>query len=86
MTLKVEQNSRPTSREGNRSRHGSGNDASRSRHNSGKADLSPIIVTVDLLNEPIGDNETTLLMVAAKEGHSKLIQVLMRTGANPAIK
>ena len=75
MKLNVRDSSRPTSREN-----------SRSRHSSAKDIMSPIIVTVDLLNEPIGDSETTLLMVAAKEGHKKLIQMLLKTGSNPAIK
>lgn len=75
MKLNVRDSSRPTSREHSRSRHSSANDI-----------MSPIIVTVDLLNEPIGDSETTLLMVAAKEGHKKLIQMLLKTGSNPAIK
>lgn len=75
MTLNVKDNSRPTSREGSRSRHSSATDV-----------LSPIIVTSELLNEPIGDSETTLLMIASKEGHRKLIQMLMKAGSNPAIK
>ncbi|XP_071158192.1 tRNA endonuclease ANKZF1-like isoform X1 [Mytilus edulis] len=75
MTLNVKDNSRPTSREGSRSRHFSATDV-----------LSPIIVTSELLNEPIGDSETTLLMIASKEGHRKLIQMLMKAGSNPAIK
>lgn len=75
MKLNVRDSSRPTSRENSRSRHSSANDI-----------MSPIIVTVDLLNEPIGDSETTLLMIAAKEGHRKLIQMLLKTGSNPAIK
>ncbi|XP_063421808.1 tRNA endonuclease ANKZF1-like [Mytilus trossulus] len=75
MTLNVKENSRPASRDGSRSRHSSATEV-----------LSPIIVTSELLNEPIGDSETTLLMIAAKEGHRKLIQMLMKAGSNPAIK
>ncbi|XP_052091788.1 ankyrin repeat and zinc finger domain-containing protein 1-like isoform X2 [Mytilus californianus] len=77
MTLNVKENSRPTSREGSRSRHSSANDMLL---------VSPIIVTSELLNEPIGDSETTLLMIASKEGHKKLIQMLMKAGSNPAVK
>ena len=44
------------------------------------------VVTVDILNEPIGDNEKTLLHVACKEGHRKAVRVLLENGADPAVK
>ena len=44
------------------------------------------VVTVDILNEPIGDNEKTLLHVACKEGHRKVVRVLLENGADPAVK
>ena len=48
-------------------------------------DLSPV-VTISILNEKFGDNDTTLLHVAAREGHKKIISLLMATGADPAIR
>ncbi|XP_033762728.1 LOW QUALITY PROTEIN: ankyrin repeat and zinc finger domain-containing protein 1-like [Pecten maximus] len=47
--------------------------------------LSPM-VSIAILNEPIGDQLTTLLHVAAKEGHKKVIKALLESGADPAIK
>ncbi|XP_060064926.1 tRNA endonuclease ANKZF1-like [Ylistrum balloti] len=47
--------------------------------------LSPM-VSVALLNEPIGDQLSTLLHVAAKEGHKKVIKALLESGADPAVK
>lgn len=47
--------------------------------------LSPM-VSIAILNEPIGDQLTTLLHVAAKEGHKKVIKALLESGANPAVK
>lgn len=77
--LSLNTKSSPTSsREGSRSRHSSGNMT--------KDALSPIIVTSDLLNETIGDSGMTLLMIAAKEGHKKLISLLMKAGCNPALR
>jgi len=46
--------------------------------------LSPV-VTCSILNEPIGDQQITLLHVVTKNGHKKLIKVLLRAGADPAI-
>lgn len=48
-------------------------------------DYSPV-VTPALLSEPFGDNNTTFLHVAAKEGHGKIITILMEAGANPALR
>ena len=48
-------------------------------------DLSPV-VTVSILSETFGDNETTLLHVAAREGHKDIITLLMTAGADPAIR
>ena len=48
-------------------------------------DLSPV-VTVAILNEPFGDSDTTLLHVAAREGHKSVIELLMESGASPAVK
>lgn len=48
-------------------------------------DLSPL-VTLDILNETFGDNDTTLLHVAAREGNKDIIKVLMTAGANPALR
>lgn len=48
-------------------------------------DYSPV-VTPALLSEPFGDNNTTFLHVAAKEGHGKIIAILMEAGANPALR
>lgn len=58
-----------------------------SRPGSFKSDelLSPVD-TNDVLNEPIGDNKYSLLHIAAKEGHRKVIQLLMECGANPATR
>ncbi|OWF38196.1 Ankyrin repeat and zinc finger domain-containing protein 1 [Mizuhopecten yessoensis] len=47
--------------------------------------MSPM-VSVAILNEPIGDQLTTLLHVAAKEGHKKVIKALLGSGADPAVK
>lgn len=47
--------------------------------------LSPVD-TNDMLNEPIGDNKYSLLHIAAKEGHRKVIWLLMECGANPATR
>lgn len=47
--------------------------------------LSPVD-TNDMLNEPIGDNKYSLLHIAAKEGHRKVIRLLMECGANPATR
>lgn len=46
-------------------------------------DFSPV-VTTGMLSEPFGDNNTTLLHVAAKEGHGTVVNILMEAGANPA--
>lgn len=48
-------------------------------------ELSPLF-TVEVLNEPFGDNSTTLLHVASKGGHPSLIRLLMKAGADPAVK
>ncbi|XP_045167402.2 ankyrin repeat and zinc finger domain-containing protein 1-like [Mercenaria mercenaria] len=48
-------------------------------------DFSPV-VTPGLLTEPFGDNNTTLLHVAAKEGQGAIIRILMESGANPAVR
>ena len=48
-------------------------------------DLSPV-VTVGILSETFGDHETTLLHVAAREGHKDIVTVLMTAGADPAIR
>ena len=48
-------------------------------------DLSPV-VTVGILSETFGDNETTLLHVASREGHKDILTVLMTAGADPAIR
>uniref|UniRef100_A0A8W8M939 Uncharacterized protein n=1 Tax=Magallana gigas TaxID=29159 RepID=A0A8W8M939_MAGGI len=58
-----------------------------SRPGSFKSDelLSPVD-TNDVLNEPIGDNKYSLLHIAAKDGHRKVIQLLMECGANPATR
>ncbi|XP_056008477.1 ankyrin repeat and zinc finger domain-containing protein 1-like isoform X2 [Ostrea edulis] len=47
--------------------------------------LSPVD-TNEMLNQPIGDNRLTLLHIAAKEGHNKVIRILMDCGANPATR
>ncbi|KAK6166090.1 hypothetical protein SNE40_022861 [Patella caerulea] len=47
--------------------------------------LSPL-VTVDILNKPFGDNGTTLLHVAAKCNHRKVISMLMKYGADPTVR
>ena len=51
----------------------------------GLQDLSPV-VTVGILSENFGDNETTLLHVAAREGHKDIVTVLMTAGADPTIR
>lgn len=58
-----------------------------SRPGSFKSDelLSPVD-TNDVLNEPIGDNKYSLLHIAAKDRHRKVIQLLMECGANPATR
>lgn len=48
-------------------------------------DLSPV-VTLALLNETFGDNNTTLLHVAAREGHITTVTLLLESGANPCIR
>ena len=48
-------------------------------------DLSPV-VTAGILSETFGDNETTLLHVAAREGHKVIVTMLMTAGADPAIR
>ena len=48
-------------------------------------DMSPV-VTLDMLSEPFGDNNTTLLHVAAKEGHGAVVTMLMEAGANPTLR
>ena len=40
----------------------------------------------DQLNQPLGDTKVTLLHLASKEGHGKMIQVLLENGADPMIK
>lgn len=47
--------------------------------------LSPVD-TNDMLNEPIGDNKYSLLHIAAREGHRKVIRLLLEFGANPAMR
>ncbi|KAJ8313538.1 hypothetical protein KUTeg_008099 [Tegillarca granosa] len=47
--------------------------------------MSPL-VTLDMLNEPIGDSEITLLHVAAKSGHKQIVKKLLENGADPAKK
>jgi ankyrin repeat protein len=47
--------------------------------------LSPVD-TNDMLNQPIGDNRLTLLHIAAKEGHRKVIRILLDCGADPATR
>ena len=48
-------------------------------------DLSPV-VTAGILSETFGDNETTLLHVAAREGNKVIVTMLMTAGADPAIR
>ncbi|KAL4222271.1 Ankyrin repeat and zinc finger domain-containing protein 1 [Mactra antiquata] len=48
-------------------------------------DLSPV-VTPSILNEQFGDNKTTFLHVASREGHVTIVTLLMEAGADPAIK
>ncbi|XP_067650118.1 tRNA endonuclease ANKZF1-like [Haliotis asinina] len=48
-------------------------------------ELSPLI-TAEVLNEPFGDNSTTLLHVASKGGYPSLIRLLMKAGADPTMK
>lgn len=48
-------------------------------------DFSPV-VTPGLLTEPFGDNNTTLLHVAAREGHGAVVAMLMDFGASPAVR
>lgn len=48
-------------------------------------DMSPV-VTIEMLSEPFGDNNTTLLHVAAKEGHVTVVTMLMEAGASPAVR
>ncbi|KAH3719844.1 ankyrin repeat and zinc finger domain-containing protein 1-like isoform X2 [Dreissena polymorpha] len=49
-------------------------------------DLSSVFVGPDLLNEPIGDQRTTLLQVAAREGHLTVVGMLLDAGADPALR
>lgn len=49
-------------------------------------ELPSPMVSVAILNEPIGDQLTTLLHVAAKEGHKKVIGALLESGADPSVK
>ena len=38
------------------------------------------------LNQGFGDSKVTLLHMASKEGHAKMIQLLLENGADPVIK
>ena len=38
------------------------------------------------LNQAIGDNKVTFLHVASKDGHGKIIQILLENGADPTLK
>ena len=38
------------------------------------------------LNQPFGDAKLTLLHLASKEGHTKMISTLLENGADPVIK
>ncbi|KAL3831821.1 hypothetical protein ACJMK2_023523 [Sinanodonta woodiana] len=49
-------------------------------------ELPSPVVTESILNELIGDNEITLLHVAAKEGHKGIICMLLEAGADPTIR
>lgn len=67
-----------------------GKESSEIRPESGRQiqvieDMSPV-VTLDMLSEQFGDNSTTLLHVAAKEGHGTVVMMLMDAGANPCIR
>lgn len=42
--------------------------------------------TTDFLNISLGDDGTTFLHVASKEGHSEIVTALLSAGADPAIK
>lgn len=48
--------------------------------------LTPVFVSPDILNEPIGDNHTTLLHVAAREGHAGIVILLLEAGASPVLR
>ncbi|XP_041365063.1 ankyrin repeat and zinc finger domain-containing protein 1-like [Gigantopelta aegis] len=49
------------------------------------SELSPLMAA-DILNEPFGDNETTLLHVSSRCGHSALISLLLNAGADPSVR
>ncbi|XP_052806792.1 ankyrin repeat and zinc finger domain-containing protein 1-like [Mya arenaria] len=51
-----------------------------------KDPLTPVFVSPDIVSEPIGDNNTTLLHVAAKEGHARIVALLLEAGASPVLK
>jgi len=48
--------------------------------------LTPVFVSPDILSEPMGDNHTTLLHVAAKEGHAGIVILLLEAGASPVLR
>ncbi len=43
-------------------------------------------LVIDQLNQPMGDAKVTLLHLASKEGHGKIIQLLLDNGADPVIR
>ena len=49
------------------------------------SELSPLMAA-DILNEPFGDNETTLLHVCARFGHPALVSLLLDAGADPSVR
>ena len=52
--------------------------------------LNLLIQTNDLeklkINQALGESKVTLLHIASKEGHGKIIQVLLENGADPTLK
>ncbi|KAK3101748.1 hypothetical protein FSP39_006094 [Pinctada imbricata] len=62
------------------------NDLEKTETNNVSMEVTSPVVTMEILNEPIGDNEKTLLHVACKEGHRKIVKILLESGADPAIK
>lgn len=65
---------------------GSEHSSPRRSRSSVSNDLMSPLVTLDMLNEPIGDSEITLLHVAAKSGHKQIVKKLLEVGADPTKK